>query len=72
MRLHEGDRVTIIPVDSDPYILNFQKWATVARAVDGGYMVHLGATWPPGEEYGPIPRERLAVGWREDDGRMRS
>ena len=71
MRLHEGDPVTVDPVDSDPYILNFQRYVTIARAVNGGYMVHLDSAYPPDAEFGPIPPARLEPGWKDNQGRWR-
>lgn len=71
MRLHEGDRVTVRPVDDDPIVLNFQRYVTIARPVDGGYMVSLEMVYPPGAEFGPIPAERLQPGWKDNLGRWR-
>jgi hypothetical protein len=71
MRLHPGERATIAPVESDRLILHFQRQVTITRVVDDGYMVRVGAG-TPGEEYGPIPEDRLIPGWREADGRVRS
>lgn len=71
MRLHEGDEVTIQPVDSDPVILHMQRYARVSRTVDGGLMVRLADAWPPGEEFGPIPPSRLLPGWRDERGDWR-
>lgn len=75
MRLHEGDQVTVVPIVSDPYILRFQRYVTVVRRTDDGYMVRLDdARAPalgPGRmpereplELGPIPEARLLPGWK--------
>lgn len=71
MRLHPGDPVTVEPVDTDPIILSMQRYATVSRCVDGGFMVVLDGTWPPGEEFGPIPADHLLPGWRDEHGAWR-
>lgn len=68
-----GEPVTVLPpYDDDPYILNFQHYARVARRVDDGYVVTLESTLPPGEEFGPFPAERLAHGWKDNSGRWRA
>lgn len=71
MRLRQGDPVTVEPVDTDPLILSFQRYATIARQVDGGFMVQLGSAIPPDAEFGPIPPGRLLIGWKDDQGRWR-
>jgi hypothetical protein len=58
--------------EQDVYILAFQHYATVSRRVDDGYMVTLADVYPPGEEFGPYPAERLAHGWRDNAGRWRA
>lgn len=70
-RLRGGDPVTVQPISTDAYILHFQRYATVTRAVDGGYMVRIDATIPPDQEFGPIPPERLLPGWKDGQGRWR-
>lgn len=67
MRFHEGDRVTVTPVATDPYILEFQRYARVAGRNDAGYMVQLDDTWPPRQTFGPIPADRLRRGWVPQD-----
>jgi hypothetical protein len=68
--LKVGEPVTVLPpYEQDVYILAFQHYATVSRQVDGGYMVKLDAVYPPDEEFGPYPAERLARGWKDDAGR---
>lgn len=71
MRLHEGDKVTIRPVESDPYILHLQRHATVSRSVDAGYMLKVPGGHPPDAEFGPIPADRLLPGWRDENGDWR-
>lgn len=65
------DRVTVQPIESDAYILNFQRQAVVVQAVDAGFMVMLDATLPPNRVFGPIPASRLLPGWRDENGRCR-
>lgn len=71
MRPHEGDHVTVEARENDPLILTMQRYATVARVVDGGVIVRLEGTWPPDEEFGPIPPDRLLPGWKDNRGRWR-
>lgn len=70
-RLRPGDEVTVEPIESDAYILNFQRYCRVARIVDTGYYVHLGAVWPADQEFGPIPAARLKPGWKDAEGHWR-
>lgn len=68
-----GEPVTVLPpYDNDVFILAFQHYATVSRRVDDGWMVTLADVYPPGEEFGPFPAERLAHGWRDNSGRWRA
>lgn len=69
MKFHVGDQVTVEPVDTDPYILQFQRYATVAARNDLGYTVRLTDFRP--SDYGPIPESRLLPGWRDANGRWR-
>lgn len=72
MRLRPGQQVTVLPpYDDDPYILNFQHYGTVASSTEGDVTVELEATVPPGERLGPFPNERIALGWRDENGRWR-
>ena len=79
MRLREGAQVTVVPTDDDPYILQFQRYVTVTRRTDAGYMVQLPDARPPAlgpgrlpepgpREVGPIPESRLLPGWHEPNG----
>lgn len=68
MRFHPGDEVTVVPAETDDYILNFQRFATVSRVVDGGVYVHLPCVYPPGREFGPIPPSRLLPGHYDENG----
>jgi len=83
MRLHAGDQVTVTPAEDVPLQLHLQRYAKIARAVDGGYMVTVDdiVKPPPGcgcdcercrpglQEFGPIPPARLRVGWKDNQGR---
>lgn len=61
----QGDQVTVVPDDRcDPYIFQFQRYATVTRAGSGSYWIRLDSTCPPGQEFGPIPERRLLPGWK--------
>lgn len=67
-----GDQVTLIKARPDePYILEFQRYATVAARQPDGYIIQLSATMPPNERFGPFPESRLAPGWRDENGRWR-
>ena len=67
-----GDPVTVLlPRDDLPYILSFQHFVHVAAIRPDGYMVRLGATFPPSQMFGPIAPHRLAAGWRDEKGRWR-
>lgn len=72
MRPKPGDPVTVHADAKDPYILQFQRYATVSRVTDCGVYVVLDATIPPNQEFGPFPVDRLAEGWRDSNGRWRS
>lgn len=64
-----GEQVTLLPpYDDDPYILAFQRYATVAQRTDAGYMIELDGTHPAQGRYGPFPANRLARGWRDNQG----
>jgi hypothetical protein len=71
-RLRAGDAVTVFAGEGDPYVLQFQRYAVVSRAVDEGYYVVLDATIPPDQEFGPFPAARLERGWRDHSGRWRA
>jgi hypothetical protein len=64
--------VTVLAGDSDPYILQFQRYAVVSRLTAEGYYVTLDATVPPGGEFGPFPPAKLQRGWRDNSGRWRA
>jgi len=67
-----GDPVTVLPPWDDlPSILSFQHYAHIAAIRSDGYMVQLGATFPPNRVFGPIAPHRLAAGWRDEHGRWR-
>lgn len=66
-----GDYVTVTPVDSDPWILHMQRQAIVDGFRPDGYMVRLASTDAADRIQGPIPGQRLAPGWVEQDGRVR-
>jgi hypothetical protein len=70
-QLKAGDRVTVRPAETDPFILQMQRHVTVGRAADGGYFVIVADTLPPNAEVGPIPLSRLARGWRNESGQWR-
>lgn len=70
--LKVGDEVTILPpfAESDDYRVQMQRHAWVAEVLPGErYMVRLGAVTPPGARFGPFGAQRLAVGWRDANGR---
>ena len=72
MRLfRSGDPVTVLAGDDDPYIFQFQRYATVSRVTDRGAYVTLDATIPPNQEFGPFPPEKLLDGWRDRSGKWR-
>lgn len=66
-----GEQVTVIPVESDPYILEFQRYATISKVVDRTAWVRLHNVADPRVEFGPIPFARLLPGWRDGNGRFR-
>jgi len=69
---HQGDRVTIEPIDADPWILHMQQQVTVdSRHAGGGYMVKVGSASDDNTVHGPIPDARLRPGWVEQDGTVR-
>lgn len=62
-KLREGDPVTVIYNGQMPFILEYQREATVVR-VDGDELyVSTGNTYPPDMELGPIPEAQLTYGW---------
>jgi hypothetical protein len=71
MRAHIGAEVTVIPAESDPYILQFQRFAIVSRRDAQGVYVRLSATRPADREFGPLPESRLQIGWRDEQNRWR-
>jgi hypothetical protein len=71
MRPQVGAEVTVVPIDSDDYILQFQRFATVSRRTDRGAYVRLNSTYPADREFGPIPDNRLLPGWRDATGAWR-
>jgi hypothetical protein len=73
MRYQPGDEVTILPpYDRDPYIVEFQPHGRVAQAGPHWVTVELPSSWPPGQQVGPFPLERIAPGWRDERGRWRA
>lgn len=70
-RFKPGDEVTVLATSRDPYILEFQRYAVVSRAVDDKYYVVLDATIPPSQEFGPFPASQLQDGWRDKSDRWR-
>jgi hypothetical protein len=71
MRAHIGAEVTVVPDDTDDYILQFQRFAIVSRRTDRGVYVRLSSTCPADREFGPIPEGRLLPGWRDGTGAWR-
>jgi hypothetical protein len=71
MQLHVGAEVTVIPAEDDPYILQFQRFATVSRRTEHGTYVRLNSTYPADREFGPFPDSRLLPGWRDASGAWR-
>lgn len=71
MPYHEGDQVTVVPIASDPYVLELQRYARVKKRVDLGYMIEIDGTAPDYRIFGPIPPERLLPGWRDRRGHFR-
>jgi hypothetical protein len=71
MRAHIGAEVTVVPIDDDPYILQFQRFAIVSRRDASGVYVRLSATCPADREFGPLPESRLQIGWRDGSGAWR-
>jgi hypothetical protein len=71
MRFHEGNYVTVQPVDSDPWVLHMQRQVTVDSRRGGGWMVRLDSTASWDALQGPIPEGRMLPGWVEQDGRAR-
>lgn len=69
--MRSGDEVTVIPVDDDPYILQFQRNVTVSLVVGDSAYVKVQHSYPPGQEFGPIPAARLLPGWRDKKGAFR-
>ncbi|HEY3516623.1 MAG TPA: hypothetical protein VGL98_06205 [Gammaproteobacteria bacterium] len=67
-----GDEVTVVPAESDAYVLQFQRCAVVSRVAFGAAWVRLPNTHPPDQEFGPIPLSRLLPGWRDERGNLRS
>lgn len=60
-----GQLVTVMPpYDDDPLIVRLQPHGRIAEVRDDGYMVVLGAAWPPVQTVGPFRPSRLAPGWR--------
>jgi hypothetical protein len=70
-RPRPGTQVTVTARESDPYILNFQRYAIVSRVTGLGIFVTLDATFPPNTEFGPFPPAQLQEGWRDENGRWR-
>lgn len=66
----QGDKVTVVPLDDDPVILQMQRYGTVMRELAGGYLVEVGSTSPPAL-FGPIPPDRLLPGWKDNRGAWR-
>lgn len=72
MRFKPGQQVTVLPpYDDDPVIVAMQHYGTVASSTDRDVTVQLGSTLPPGKQVGPFPNERIALGWRDENGRWR-
>jgi hypothetical protein len=71
MRAYIGAEVTVVPVESDPYVLQFQRFAIVSRRDASGVYVRLSCTLPRDREFGPIPESRLLFGWRDGKGEWR-
>jgi hypothetical protein len=71
MRAHIGAEVTVVPDDTDDYILQFQRFAIVSRRDDQGVYVRLSSTCPADREFGPLPESRLQIGWRDEQNRWR-
>ena len=72
MAFRVGDQVTVDPIESDAYVLQFQRHVTVSRVVNPNVMyVRARNTVPPGQEFGPIPAARLLPGWKDEHGRYR-
>lgn len=67
-----GDYVTVVPDDTDPWILHMQRQVRVDGYRNGGYMVRLESAGEDNQLQGPIPVQRLKPGWIEQDGRMRA
>lgn len=73
-RYRVGEDVTVVPEDQDPYILQFQRYATVSRVHPGpphSFHVRLANTCPPGQEFGPFPSDQLLKGWKNSYGEWR-
>lgn len=71
-RYRPGDRVTVVPADTDPLLLHMQRQVTVvSKHAPDSYLVELGAVSPDQRIQGPIPAARLLPGWVEQDGSTR-
>jgi len=72
MAFRVGDQVTVEPIESDAYVLQFQRHVTVSRMVNPNVAyVRVRMTNPPDQEFGPIPTTRLLNGWRDSHGQFR-
>lgn len=68
MPFRVGEQVTLLkPRPDEPYILEMQRYGVVAEERPSGYMIDLPDAVP--HRYGPFPAERLAHGWRDQNGR---
>ena len=80
-RYRPGDQVAHLGnLPGDPYILQFQYYATIVEEADPPegappgerwYIIELTNTHPPNGHFGPFPSSRLAPGWRDENGRWR-
>jgi hypothetical protein len=66
-----GEQVTVVPADTDPYVLEFQRYATITRTYKSSAYVRLRNVTRPDREFGPIPFARLLPGWKTKEGRWR-
>jgi hypothetical protein len=69
--MREGDQVTVVPVDEDPYVLQFQRHVTISHIAADGVYVRVACTIPPNQVVGPVPATRLLPGWRNAGGEFR-
>lgn len=69
--MRTGDEVTVQPIDGDPHLLHYQRYATVRHIDHGMAYVSVPCSIPPHRPLGPIPVTRLLPGWKNEKGEWR-